>query len=40
VDRGSVVLASYPGLFNEWDVEVANDATDDTFTVIAYCLNR
>lgn len=40
VDRGSVVIASYPGLFNEWDVFLTNDGTVDDFVVVAHCVNR
>jgi hypothetical protein len=40
VDRGSVVIASYPGLFNEWDVYLTNDGTVDDFVVVAHCINR
>jgi hypothetical protein len=40
VDRGSVVIASYPGLFNEWDVYLTNDGTVDDFVVNAHCINR
>lgn len=40
VDRGSVVIASYPGLFNEWDVFLTNDGKVDDFVVVAHCLNQ
>jgi len=40
VDSGTVVHESYPGLGNEWDVTVLNDASVDEFVVNAHCLNR